>query len=673
MNNTDITTLSGLSSLWSETLGDPNICIAVLDGPVDQSHPSFDDSQLTKIQTLVTDKVGSGRMSLHGTHITSVIFGQHNSPVHGIAPNCRGLIIPVFSDNQQSPLSQLDLARAINQAVEEGAHVINISGGQLSETGEAEQMLTNAVKFCNDNGVLIVAAAGNDACQCLHVPAALPSVLAVGAMDGQGLPFDFSNWGDIYQTQGILAPGENILGAMPGGGTIRLSGTSFATPIVSGVIALLLSLQIQQGETPNPQVIRDIILKSALPCNPDVTAKCDRFLVGSLNISKAKVLISEGETQEVSEQQSIEATIQPSEVNNIEGKTAPNLSETNIVETQISTSSVPVNNIQTTIAAAMESGPIPTQSSEGIMSVTPSNVTPSTISPSNVKPSEGCGCDSGAKPLIYALGTLNYDFGTEARRDSFRQLMPDFNSFPANPFDARQMVEYLVELPEEAPQLIWTLNIELTPVYAIEPIGPYAREVYDRLVRTLEGQIQEPTSNQFVERVSIPGYLSGRAVTLFSGQVVPVVVPQLRGFFSWNVNILIDTAIRASGLDTNNEDDAESIDRLRTGLREFLNRLYFDLRNLGQTSQERALNYSATNAFQAAQVFAEAGSRGLQLDTINVEPSPFCRMDSDCWDVRLTFFDPDNNLRARRVFRFTIDVSDIMPVTIGDVRSWSIS
>ena len=151
-------------------------------------------------------------------------------------------MIPVFSDSRRGTLSQLDLARAINQAVEAGAHVINISGGELSQSGEADPILASAVSSCNQNNVLIVAATGNDGCQCLHVPAALNSVLAVGAMNAQGLPFDFSNWGEIYQTQGILAPGENILGAEPGDRTATKSGTSFATPIVSGIVALLLSI-----------------------------------------------------------------------------------------------------------------------------------------------------------------------------------------------------------------------------------------------------------------------------------------------------------------------------------------------------------------------------------------------------------------------------------------------
>jgi cyanobactin maturation PatA/PatG family protease len=110
---------------------------------------------------------------------------------------------------------------------------------------------------------------------------------------------------------------------------------------------------------------------------------------------------------------------------------------------------------------------------------------------------------------------------------------------------------------------------------------------------------------------------------------------------------------------------------MRRTLESFLNRIYYDLRNLGVTSQDRALNFAATNAFQAATTFSQAVALGMELDTITVEKSPFCRPDSDCWDVKLKFFDPENSRRAKKVFRFTIDVSDIIPVTLGDVKVWS--
>ena len=103
----------------------------------------------------------------------------------------------------------------------------------------------------------------------------------------------------------------------------------------------------------------------------------------------------------------------------------------------------------------------------------------------------------------------------------------------------------------------------------------------------------------------------------------------------------------------------------------FLVRVYDELRNLGITPQERAINYTATNAFLVARVFEDAIKEGIDLDTIEVERSPICRLDSDCWDVKLTFFNPRKVFeQARKEYRFTVDVSDVVPVMVGPVRSW---
>ena len=611
-----------------------------------------------------------GDMSTHGTHVTSIIFGQHGTSVPGIAPRCRGLIIPVFSDGGRK-LSQLDLARAIEQAVSAGAHIINISGGQLTDFGEAEDWLARAVRLCNDSNILLVAAAGNDGCQCLHVPAALPAVLAVGAMDEQGQPIDFSNWGETYQNQGILAPGSNILGAQPGGGTVRLSGTSFATPIVSGVAALLLSLQVQQGVSPDPQKVRTALLQSALPC--DAADTDNRCLVGKLNILGALNLLT-GETMSeeletvtasgcgcggtgASNQPEAEPHYSRTQAQpGYEGMEAPPLVEIAASSAEM----VPAEATAPTVALAQTVPPRPSISTTSTMSNRNSNYVTASQS------------DASTGGVVYALGTLGYDFATEARRDTFKQLMPgvavDNTTVPANPYDARQMVDYLAESLSEAKALIWTLNIELTPVYAIEPVGPFARDVYAVLQELLSGQIQAEDSADYVERVSIPGRLTGRTVKLFSGQVVPVIEPEnTRGMYGWKVNNLVTAAI-----ETVRETAAEVNEAgMQRTLDSFLNRIYYDLRNLGTTSQDRALNFAATNAFQAASTFAEAVAQGMELDSITVEKSPFCRIDSDCWDVKLKFFDPENSRRAKKVFRFTIDVSDLIPVTLGEVRSWS--
>jgi cyanobactin maturation PatA/PatG family protease len=146
----------------------------------------------------------------------------------------------------------------------------------------------------------------------------------------------------------------------------------------------------------------------------------------------------------------------------------------------------------------------------------------------------------------------------------------------------------------------------------------------------LAGQVLAEDSEDFIERVSIPGRLSDRTVELFSGQIVSVIsVQNTRGMYGWRVNSPIAAAletVRDSDSDTNSE-------ALRRSLTSFLHRIYFDLRNLGQTAHDRALNFAATNTFQAASTFAEAVARGMELDKIEVEKSPFCRLDSDCWDL----------------------------------------
>jgi cyanobactin maturation PatA/PatG family protease len=648
---------SEIQKLWNLTQGDSQICVAILDGLVDQSHDCLNAANLTRLPTLIQgEATANGSMSGHGTHVASIIFGQHNSSeLRGIAPQCRGLIVPIFGDNNKK-LSQLDLSRAIEQAVNAGAHIINVSAGQLTDNGEAEGWLDRAVQLCKDHNVLIVAAAGNDGCECLHVPASLPTVLAVGAMNDQGKPIDFSNWGEKYQNQGILAPGEHILGAKPGGGTQKLSGTSFATPIVSGVAALLLSLQVQRGETPDPAKVRAVLLETAIPCTDKDTDDISRCLLGKLNISGALQYFTGGTMSE--ELDTVET------VDSVEAAGCGCAEITKSAEPEPNPEEFIPPEIFPVVPAVTTSAPFTNSSNS--QSTTMSNRTSNYITASQA-PS-----DLAEVNLVYALGTLGYDFGSEARRDSFKQLMPgvqiDGTAIPANPYDARQMVDYLGDNLSEAKSLIWTLNLELTPVYAIEPGGAFARDVYGILQELLSGQIQAEDSENYIERVSIPGILSGRSVKLFSGQVVPVIeVPNTRGLYGWKVNTLVQAAIQTVQAQAT-EAQEESI---RRTLGSFLSRIYYDLRNLGTTSQDRALNFASTNAFQAASTFAEAVATGMELDSITVEKSPFCRLDSDCWDVKLKFFDPENSRRAKKLFRFTIDVSDIIPVTLGEVRSWS--
>ena len=676
--------IEGLRELQGETLGDRRILVAVLDGPVDRGHPCFEGAELSGCEELPEVK---GKMLDHGTHVASVLFGQPDGPLQGVAPGCTGLLIPVFND-EGGVLSQLDLSRAIEKAVEAGAHVINISGGQLTEVGEAEDWLERAVRHAGNSGVLIVAAAGNDGCDCLHVPAALPTVLAVGAMDEEGRPLDFSNWGENYQVEGVLAPGKDIPGAVSGGGIAERSGTSVATPIVAGVAALLLSREVQAGRKPDTSAVRRAILQSADPCDAETIEDSSRCLAGKLNIGAAMSemtqetgLLSSGEEcacvgddkktctcGAAGGKCTCGASVDEATSNQIYSKEAamgPEGNELSTDENNLRGSAVAMMSDREGLAVHNNYSPrdannnSPRGARQANAAVTAAGV---------VEPSQAGG------DLVYVLGTLGYDFGSEARRDSFKQLMPPIDveglgQVPSNPYDARQMVAYLKQHPSEAKALIWTLNLELTAIYAIRPEGSFAEQIYGALVDLLAGQIAAETDPGYIERVSVPGYQTGGSVKLFSGQQVPEVgVENLRGLYGWAVSTLIGAVTDAMGPDADPE-------ALREALRGFLDRIYYDLRNLGVTSADRALNFAATNAIQAATAFRSALLKKppYMLDNITVERSPFCRIDSDCWDVVIKFFDPENVLRSKLNFRFTVDVSDLMPVTLGPVRSWSSS
>ena len=272
-----------------------------------------------------------------------------------------------------------------------------------------------------------------------------------------------------------------------------------------------------------------------------------------------------------------------------------------------------------------------------------------------------CGCQQSGG-LVYALGELGFDFGTQARMDGINAEM-DENKFPSNPRDLLEFLNTGGNL-HVASAILWTLNHDAAPFYAVRPEGAFARETYSRLLEFFSDQIDEKA-----ERVSIPGVLDG-TVTLMSGQQVPVVIPDLRAMFNWKTSELVASVM---GQPPEGDQDKKQFELKAEGVRGFLERIYFEVRNTGQTPQERALNFAATNAFNLERVFESAAKRQLQLDEIAVEPSPICRQDSDCWDVRLIFFEPADALgTARTAYRFTVDVSDVVPVLVGPVRSWAV-
>lgn len=182
----------------------------------------------------------------HGTHVSGTIAatGDNGVGVIGMAFQSRIMPVKAFGPGGSAPSSLL--AEAVVYAAENGADVISASWGGYETT----QVLRDAVATARGLGVVFVAAAGNDGTTVNGFePASLPGVIAVSATDHLDQPATFTNHGDAIS---VAAPGVDILslaaagstiGPIVGGQYMHISGTSMATPHVSGLAALLLSAQ----------------------------------------------------------------------------------------------------------------------------------------------------------------------------------------------------------------------------------------------------------------------------------------------------------------------------------------------------------------------------------------------------------------------------------------------
>ncbi|MEM7584869.1 MAG: S8 family serine peptidase [Acidobacteriota bacterium] len=613
-----------IQPLHAITRGRPEIRVAVLDGPVDTAHEAFRDARLDVLDDgLAPGEPARGAAAVHGTLVASILFGRE-----GIAPGCHGLAIPIYRQDLHShtqPASQLLLASAIDRAVDAGAHVINVSGGQRTLTGDAETELLTAVERCQRRNVLIVAAVGNDGCACLHVPGALPSVLAVAAADAEGRPLESSNWSGPYQVQGLLAPGARISGARAGGGSTQGSGSSYATAVVSGVAALLLSVQARQGQPVDPHRVRRALLHTVSRCDPAMTTHCHRHLAGHLNPRAALSLVNPG---------------------------AIPMSESNVSDHQSVDTAAPA--------------PTSTEPSPAILPSSAEHPASAQEAATGVEPSD-CACGGGAQSqLAYVLGQIDYDFGTLENFEWFKQNARVGGSF-INPNDRSQVLAYLEEHPAFASTLIWTVTIAGVPVYSIHPEACYCDAVYNRLRKFLSAQIDaEKTGDVAIS--TLPAKVHG-STRLLNGAVVPTLSPDPRGMFNFTDQSLLDNLQSLLGI----SDDPS--DGQKAQVASYLHYVVDKMRNLGRTAQDRAINYLTIQGYLAffrshngLQQDADVPNDfdGFRLLGVDAGPNAFCQPGGDCQDVTLTFFNPNNAVNvAPLVYRQTVDVAAVNPVLVG--------
>lgn len=226
---------------WDLTKGSHAVRIAVIDTGIDYNHPDLKANvDAEHGYNFVANTKDAMDDHGHGTHCAGTIGAIHDNKVGVAGVMADVTIIPLkFLDSSGSGTLEAAV-KAIDYATELNVDLMSNSWGG----GGRSEALFEAIKRASDKGIIFTAAAGNSSSNNDTTPSypasyELPNVVSVAALTAQNSLASFSSYG--RSTVHIAAPGHNILSTVKGGGYEVMSGTSMATPHVSGVLGLLLA------------------------------------------------------------------------------------------------------------------------------------------------------------------------------------------------------------------------------------------------------------------------------------------------------------------------------------------------------------------------------------------------------------------------------------------------
>jgi len=232
--------LTRASDLWQVSTGNPGIVIAVVDTGLTPMPAEL--TQVVPGWDIVGNDASTGDANGHGTWVSSVIgaLGDNGVGIAGYCWHCSIMPVRVAEGREGGALAS-SIAGGIRWAVDHGARIINVSlasnGYDIGELG--------AVEYAEDQGVIVVGAAGNTGYSDPLYPAGYPGVLSVAGTDENDVLDDWSTFGSWVT---LAAPGCEMV-MDPNAGPAYGCGSSFAPPAVSGIAGLLLS--IDPGLTAN--------------------------------------------------------------------------------------------------------------------------------------------------------------------------------------------------------------------------------------------------------------------------------------------------------------------------------------------------------------------------------------------------------------------------------------
>ncbi len=223
---------------WDIESGSGDVVLAILDTGLNAAHTEFTDRVVQGYDFINEDDDPSDDHG-HGTHVAGIAAAAANNGQGsaGICPHCKIMPVKVLDAGNRGTWGTV--AAGIYYAVDNGARVINLSLGASATS----RTIQDAVDYAQEHDVIIVASSGNAASSLPYYPAAIPWVVAVGATTDADTLWSFSNTGDHLD---LTAPGYRIYSTYNdlsvNGGYAYMTGTSMASPYVTGLIGLVASL-----------------------------------------------------------------------------------------------------------------------------------------------------------------------------------------------------------------------------------------------------------------------------------------------------------------------------------------------------------------------------------------------------------------------------------------------
>lgn len=288
----------GAPKAWDKTKGNSNVIIAVLDTGVESSHEDVGGKLIpgcNVLSTFTENSCGANTEDVHGhgTGVAGTAAALTNNRVGaaGVCWNCKVLPVKVLGDSGSGTVGDMieGILFARNYAIQNPSKrvIINLSLGRecnSSGPGKAEQ---DAINLAWDSGLLIVAASGNSGNGLRQCPASADNVMAVSATTSSDTRASFSSYGSFVD---IAAPGVGIYNAIgtadtPGSFYTSWTGTSFSSPVVSGVAGLVWSADVSLTN----EEVEDVLKDTAVTLVPS-----SHFGAGRVNADLAVTLASSG-------------------------------------------------------------------------------------------------------------------------------------------------------------------------------------------------------------------------------------------------------------------------------------------------------------------------------------------------------------------------------------------